>query len=218
MCLCVCMYVCMCICICMYVCIHMYTVLPRFTAPLYNTTPAYRHRIIQYNSISVYFCDMLFYRKHSVAWCFLNNQPTWACLVTCIHYILDFGVVKSKLNLLLYITEFLYSCRPIFFLVSYIAVMNLANCLTFGSVINDSISQNGFPVMVLLPPPPLSANSHMCLGYRSDDLLHTPPPVDEVPPDWLLLHKDCYVFSVFLIEWTNWSKHGFDIAKKIDTS
>ena len=153
MCLCVCMYVCMCICICMYVCIHMYTVLPRFTAPLYNTTPAYRHRIIQYNSISVYFCDMLFYRKHSVAWCFLNNQPTWACLVTCIHYILDFGVVKSKLNLLLYITEFLYSCRPIFFLVSYIAVMNLANCLTFGSVINDSISQNGFPVMVLLPPP-----------------------------------------------------------------
>ena len=104
MCLCVCMYVCMCICICMYVCmytyvcINMYTVLPRFTAPLYNTTPAYRHRLIQYNSISVYFCDMLFYRKHSVAWCFLNNQPTWACLVTCIHYILDFGVVKSKLN------------------------------------------------------------------------------------------------------------------------
>ena len=143
---------------------------------------------------------MLFYRKHSVAWCFLNNQPTWACLVTCIHYILDFGVVKSKLNLLLYITEFLYSCRPIFFLVSYIAVMNFANCLTFGSVINDSISQNGFPVMVLLPPPPLSANRHMCLGYRSDGLLHTPPPVDEVPPDWLLLHKDCYVFSVFLIE------------------
>ena len=36
---------------------------------------------------------------HSVAWCFLNNQPTWACLVTCIHYILDFGVVKSKLKL-----------------------------------------------------------------------------------------------------------------------
>ena len=91
---------------------------------------------------------------HSVAWCFLNNQPTWACLVTCIHYILDFGVVKSKLNLHLYITEFLYSCRPIFFLVSYIAVMNLANCLTFVSVINDSISQNGFPGMVLLPPPP----------------------------------------------------------------
>ena len=104
----VCMYVCMCICICMYVCINMYTVLPRFTAPLYNTTPAYRHRLIQYNSISVYFCDMLFYRKHSVAWCFLNNQPTWACLVTCIHYILDFGVVKSKLNLLLYITELVF--------------------------------------------------------------------------------------------------------------
>ena len=163
MCLCVCMYVCMCRCICMYVCIHMYTVLPRFTAPLYNTTPAYRHRIIQYNSISVYFCDMLFYRKHSVAWCFLNNQPTWACLVTCIHYILDFGVVKSKLNLLLYITEFLYSCRPIFFLVSYIAVMNLANCLTFGSVINDSISQNGFPVMVLLPPPPRCPPTATCV-------------------------------------------------------
>ena len=132
----------------------------------------------------------------------MNNQPTWACLVTCIHYILDFGVVKSKLNLHLYITEFLYSCRPIFFLVSYIAVMNLANCLTFGSVINDSISQNGFPLMVLLPPPPppLSANSHMCLGCRSDGLLHIPPPVDDVPPDWLLLHKDSYVFSVFVIE------------------
>ena len=103
---CICMYVCVYVYVCMYVCINMYTVLPRFTAPLYNTTPAYRHRLIQYNSISVYFCDMLFYRKHSVAWCFLNNQPTWACLVTCIHYILDFGVVKSKLNLLLYITEF----------------------------------------------------------------------------------------------------------------
>ena len=52
--------------------------------------------------------------------------------------------------------------------------------------------------MVLLPPPrlyhpPLSANRHMCLGYRSDGLLHIPPPVDDVPPDWLLLHKDCYV-------------------------
>ena len=46
----------------------------------------------------VYFRDMLFYRKHSVAWCFLNNQPTWASL----HSILDFGVVKSKLNLHLY--------------------------------------------------------------------------------------------------------------------
>ena len=162
---CICMYVCVyvyvCMYVCMYVCINMYTVLPRFTAPLYNTTPAYRHRLIQYNSISVYFCDMLFYRKHSVAWCFLNNQPTWACLVTCIHYILDFGVVKSKLNLLLYITEFLYSCRPIFFLVSYIAVMNFANCLTFGSVINDSISQNGFPVMVLLPPPPVRQPPHV---------------------------------------------------------
>ena len=119
MCLCVCMYVCMYVCVyvyvCMYVCmymyvcINMYTVLPRFTAPLYNTTPAYRHRLIQYNSISVYFCDMLFYRKHSVAWCFLNNQPTWACLVTCIHYILDFGVVKSKLNLHLYITGSCYT-------------------------------------------------------------------------------------------------------------
>ena len=32
--------------------------------------------------------------------------------------------------------------------------MNLANCLTFGSVINDSISQNGFPIMVLPPSPP----------------------------------------------------------------
>ena len=100
---------------------------------------------------------------HSVAWCFLNNQPTWACLVTCIHYILDFGVVKSKLNLHLYITEFLYSCRPIFFLVSYIAVMNLANCLTFVSVINDSISQNGFPVMVLLPPPPRCPPTATCV-------------------------------------------------------
>ena len=113
----VCMYVCMYVCVyvhvcmyvCMYVCIYMYTVLPRFTAPLYNATPAYRHRLIQYNSISVYFCDMLFYRKHSVAWCFLNNQPTWACLVTCIHYILDFGVVKSKLNLHLYITGSCYT-------------------------------------------------------------------------------------------------------------
>ena len=46
---------------------------------------------------------------HSVAWCFLNNQPTWACLVTCIHYILDFGVVKSKLNLHLYITGSCYT-------------------------------------------------------------------------------------------------------------
>ena len=61
------------------------------------------------------------------------------------------------------------------------------------------MSQNGFPLMVLLPPPPrlhrspLSANRHMCLGYRSDGLLHIPPPVDDVPPDWLLLHKDCYV-------------------------
>ena len=72
-----------------------------------------------------------------------NNQPTWACLVTCIHYILDFGVVKSKLNLHLYITGSFYTVvflYRIFFLVSYIAVMNLANCLTFGSVINDSIS------------------------------------------------------------------------------
>ena len=78
--------------------------------------------------------------------------------------------------------------------------MNLANCLTFGSVINDSISQNGFPVMVLLPPPPAVRQPPHVSGYRSDGLLHTPPPVDEVPPDWLLLHKDCYVFSVFLIE------------------
>ena len=96
-----------------------------------------------YNTISVYFRDMLFYRKHSVAWCFLNNQPTWACLVTCIHSILDFGVVKSKLNLHLYITGSFYTVvflYRIFFLVSYISVMNLANCLTFGSVINDSIS------------------------------------------------------------------------------
>ena len=134
----------------------------------------------------------------------MNNQPTWACLVTCIHYILDFGVVKSKLNLHLYITEFLYSCRPIFFLVSYIAVMNLANCLTFGSVINDSISQNGFLLMVLLPPPPpppaVRQQPHVSGVYRSDGLLHIPPPVDDVPPDWLLLHKDCYVFSVFVIE------------------
>ena len=79
----------------------------------------------------VYFRDMLFYRKHSVAWCFLNNQPTWACLVTCIHSILDFGVVKSKLNLHLYITGSFYTVvvflYRIFFLVSYI--MNLANCL-----------------------------------------------------------------------------------------
>ena len=111
MCVSVCMYVCMYVYmyICVYVCIYMYTVLPRFTAPLYNATPAYHHRLIQYNSISVYFCDMLFYRKHSVAWCFLNNQPTWACLVTCIHYIPDFGVVKSKLNLHLYITGSLYT-------------------------------------------------------------------------------------------------------------
>ena len=55
--------------------------------------------------------------------------------------------------------ELLYSC--IFFLVSYIAVMNLANCLTFGSVINDSISQNGFPLMVLLPPPPAVRQLHV---------------------------------------------------------
>ena len=62
--------------------------------------------------------------------------------------------------------------------------MNLANCLTFGSVINDSISQNGFPLMVLLPPPAYTAPS--CPPT-------IPPPVDDVPPDWLLLHKDCYV-------------------------
>ena len=57
------------------------------------------------------------------------------------------------------------------------------------------LSQNGFPLMVLPPlhRPPLSANRHVCLGYRSDGLLHIPPPVDDVPPDWLLLHKECYV-------------------------
>ena len=76
--------------------------------------------------------------------------------------------------------------------------MNLANCLTFGSVINDSISQNGFPLMVLLPPPAYTAprcppTATCGLGYRSDGQLHMPPPVDDVPPDWLLLHKDCYV-------------------------
>ena len=53
-------------------------------------------------------------------------------------------MVESKLNLHLYITGSFYTVvflYRIFFLVSYIAVMNLANCLTtFGSVINDSIS------------------------------------------------------------------------------
>ena len=53
-------------------------------------------------------------------------------------------MVESKLNLHLYITgSFFYTVvflYRIFFLVSYIAVMNLANCLSFGSVINDSIS------------------------------------------------------------------------------
>ena len=185
----------MCLCVCMYVYMYMYVCMYKYVysaaavyRPLYNTTPAYRHRLIQYNSISVYFCDMLFYRKHSVAWCFLNNQPTWACLVTCIHYILDFGVVKSKLNLLLYITEFLYSCRPIFFLVSYIAVMNLANCLTFGSVINDSISQNGFPVMVLLPPPPA---------------VRQPPHVSGVQKWWSPLYTaTCRWSSAWLVAFT----------------
>ena len=122
----VCMYVCMYVSVCMYVCMYVYMYMyvcmyvhvcmykyvysaAAVYRPLYNTTPAYRHRLIQYNSISVYFCDMLFYRKHSVAWCFLNNQPTWACLVTCIHYILDFGVVKSKLSLHLYITGSCYT-------------------------------------------------------------------------------------------------------------
>ena len=53
------------------------------------------------------------------------------------------SVVKSKLNLHLYITGSFYTVvflYRIFFLVSYISVMNLANCLTFGSVIIDSIS------------------------------------------------------------------------------
>ena len=77
-----------------------------FCISLFHRTPAL---FIQYNTISVYFRDMLFYRKHSVAWCFLNNQPAWACLVTCIHSILDFVVVKSKLNLHLYITGSFYT-------------------------------------------------------------------------------------------------------------
>ena len=33
-----------------------------------------------------------------------------------------------------------------------------------------------------------------------------------------LLHTSTEQFYVFLIEWTNWTKHGFNIAKKIDTS
>ena len=159
----VCMYVCMyvymymyvCMYVCMYVYIYMYTVLPRFTAPLYNATPAYRHRLTQYNSISVYFCDMLFYRKHSVAWCFLNNQPTWACLVTCIHYILDFGVVKSKLNLHLYITGS-------FFIQLYILSCFIHSCYESCKLLNFRFchkrlnKSERFSSYGVTPPPPLT--------------------------------------------------------------
>ena len=79
---------------------------------------------------------------HSVAWCFLNNQPTWACLVTCIHYILDFGVVKSKLNLHLYITEFLYSC--IIFDIIWHAVMEFWQYVCMYTCMYICICTHGF--------------------------------------------------------------------------
>ena len=100
----------------------------------------FRVHTIQYLFISVTCCFTENIQLHGV---FLTTSQLWACLVTCIHSILDFGVVKSKLNLHLYITGSFYTVvflYRIFFLVSYISVMNLANCLTFGSVINDSIS------------------------------------------------------------------------------